>query len=151
MGPYLYTAALRRGRSLGHVAYVLQTHPHSDHLDQNTLFARAAGCQVEGTVIACLVCSRATITQLDLRLFVSQPHCSFALPEAQQAFNLDITPVAPWQKVTFGRYRVQMVKAHHDVPELEAMLIAIEDTNSGATVASTIAACCAIRAGTAAR
>jgi phosphoribosyl 1,2-cyclic phosphodiesterase len=134
LGPDLYTAALRRGRSLGHVTYVLQTHPHSDHLDQNTLFARAAGCQVEGTAVARVFCSRATIAQMDRRLLATQPHRSFALPEVQQAYNLAITPIAPWQEATFGRYRVQTVKANHDVPELEAMLFAIEDTASGATL-----------------
>jgi len=134
LGPDLYTAALRRGRSLGHVVFVLQTHPHSDHLDQNTLFARAVGCQVEGAAGGRYFCSAATIAQLDRRFFANQPERSFADASVQQAFNLDITIVAPWQEFAFDRYRVQTVKANHDVPELEAMLFAIEDTASGATL-----------------
>lgn len=133
-GPDLSTAALRRGQSLGHVPFALQTHPHSDHLDQNTLFARAAGCQVEGTAVTRYYCAGATIAHLDARFFARQPERTFADPAVQQAFNLDITTIAPWQEVAFGRYRVQTVKASHDMPDVEAMLFAIEDTITGATL-----------------
>ena len=142
MGPDLYTAALRRGRSLGHVAYVLQTHPHSDHLDQNTLFARAAGCQVEGTVVACLVCSRATITQLDRRLFVSQPQRLDALRAALDGVALGYTLHGTEIASAIGGNLAdlsapsQRLTVDADIALARAI---------GATVASTIAACCAIR------
>lgn len=130
LGPDLLAAAMTFKLRLAGVRYALQTHPHSDHLDSITLFARARMCQVEGLETMALFCSGSTVDRMDEIMNLARRGGSFRDAEVQREFALAITEISPWQSFSFGPYRVQSVEANHD-PGVEAMLYAVEDTRSG--------------------
>jgi phosphoribosyl 1,2-cyclic phosphodiesterase len=129
LGPDLIAAAVKHNLRLNDIPYALQTHPHADHLDGITLFARARKCEVEGLRTIALHCSTSAVSRMD-EIVNLPPGTSFRDPANQADFALAITEVVPWQAFTVGPYRVQSVEANHDMG-IEAMLYAIEDTRSG--------------------
>jgi len=129
LGPDLIASAMRHRLRLNTIPYALQTHPHSDHLDSITLFARARMCQVQAVATMHLHCSATAVNRMDELMNLRPKGASFRDADVQQQFALAITEVAPWQAFTVGPYRVQTVEANHD-PGVEAMLFAIEDTRT---------------------
>ncbi len=131
LGPDLIAASMHHRLRLNAIPYALQTHPHNDHLDAVTLFARYEMCQVRGNLPLHLHCSVAAVDRIDDAFAnILGPGTTFRDPHVQQRFSLQITEVEPWQDFTVGPYRVQSVPANH-APGLAAMLYAIEDTRSG--------------------
>ncbi len=129
-GPDIAKAALQFDVRLISIPFALQTHPHSDHLDGLTIFARAAMCQVESLEVTRYFCSQTAIARMDELLGLGKRDRTFSDPAVQSEFSFNIETIAPWQETHVGHYRVQTVAANHDIG-VEAMLFAIEDTNTG--------------------
>jgi len=129
-GPDLLSAAMRFGLRLTNIPYALQTHPHGDHLADLTLFARNNICQLKDIVVADFVATNATIARMDEITGIAKKGRSFTEEEVQLQHNFRITVVQPWDATQIGPYRIQTVRANHDLPN-ESMLFAIEDTRDG--------------------
>ena len=129
LGPDLIASGMRHNLRLNAIPYTLQTHPHGDHLNSITFFARARICQVREIATMCLHCSATTVNWIDRIMFEDIADVSFRHPAVQDRFALAITEVAPWQAFEVGPYYVQAEANHH--MGSEAMLYAIEDTRSG--------------------
>lgn len=125
LGPDISGACLRLGVDLTQVRWVLQTHPHEDHLLPLHATARSA------------VWAAKNVPQLEW--FMSTPGLAVllggtgkGLPRLNMTVNqpdaeslLKITTISPWQEFTCGPYRVQTVPANHDIT-VSPMLFAIE-------------------------
>lgn len=59
---------------------------------------------------------------------------SFRDREVQDAFNLTIEPIEPWQSYQIGDYDLQTVKANHGSPEQTTMVHALRDRRTGKTL-----------------
>lgn len=128
MGPDLFAASMRHALPLNQVRYALQTHPHNDHLDVLTFFARHDGCLVQHVQSMQYFCSQSTLNRLISLESLESGSTDLRDPEEQRKRKLEITIVEPWQEFKVGDYRVQSVRASHGGGKIEAMLYAIEDS-----------------------
>ncbi|MGC4189659.1 MAG: MBL fold metallo-hydrolase [Thermomicrobiales bacterium] len=131
MGPDLIAASMRHGIPLNGVRYGIQTHPHNDHLDVLSFFARHEGCNVEGIATMEYACSATALRRINALESLESGQTDYADPEEQRRRRLAIRTVGPWQEFRIGPYRVQTVRATHGGGKVEAMLFAIEGEDGG--------------------
>lgn len=134
MGPDLISAIQQRGRSLARVRYAIQTHPHPDHLDQSSFFARKCGVKPVGVTSLHYYGAQAILTRLDLVTSSEDGHGSFTDPAVQDTYQMDVTIVEPWQTYELGPWRLLPVPANHGQPDQQCLLYAIRDQQSGTTL-----------------
>ena len=129
-GPDLLTASMSQDVPLHSISFGLQTHPHEDHLDKLVFFARNRYWDIVGVNPVEYFCAQSTIDQLN-RLFGRESRLvDFNERQTQEAFNVSITTIVPWQEFRFGHYRVQSIATDHDAAK-GSMVFAVED-GSGA-------------------
>jgi phosphoribosyl 1,2-cyclic phosphate phosphodiesterase len=128
LGPDLCSFCAELGMFLGEVRYVLQTHPHEDHLDGLSLYSRHQGTFVQGVHRMTWYCAQAVVDRVNALTFNGESR--FETAAEQEVRHLTVETIKPWQEMSFGRYRVQTVEANHD-DGAQAMLFAIEDTRTG--------------------
>jgi phosphoribosyl 1,2-cyclic phosphodiesterase len=95
LGPDLIASGMRHNLRLNAIPNTLQTHPHGDHLNSITLFARARICQVREIATMCLHCSATTVNWIDRIMLEDIADVSFRHPAVQDRLALAITEVAP--------------------------------------------------------
>jgi len=129
LGPDLMAAALQHQIDLASVAYCLQTHEHSDHLEPSHFFSRSAYCGVVGnpklhyyaSVGALQLCANAfRLEGLDLA-----EAAVLADLDLGDKINLALHVIQPFQQFAAGPYQILSVAANHD-PAITAMLYVIE-------------------------
>jgi phosphoribosyl 1,2-cyclic phosphate phosphodiesterase len=126
LGPDVSSAVLMQGIDLSHVAYVLQTHPHDDHLLTLHVAARAADWAAKNAVPLRWYGSEQTLMRLEAAARkYSVTRAEPGTPMEPAHGKLALTPIRQGQEYTFGDYRVQTVTANHD-PSVDPMLFAIE-------------------------
>jgi len=126
LGPDVSAAVMQQGIDLGDVAYVLQTHPHEDHLLPLHAVARRADWAAKNAVPLRWFGGERTLELLEAsarkwtlaRVDVDEPMLA-------EHGRLALTCIRPWMEFRFGDYRVQTVAANHD-PTVDPMLFAIE-------------------------
>ncbi|MCO5214851.1 MAG: MBL fold metallo-hydrolase [Thermomicrobiales bacterium] len=133
IGPDLATAAVQRGKPFHDVGYALQTHPHFDHLDPNTMFMRADDCLPAERATLQYFLSQAAVDTWNAMYFRNEYGSDMLDPAMLDRHGLQVEIVAPWQAFMVGPYQVQSVKASHDVPTVESMLFTIRDTRDNST------------------
>lgn len=131
MGPDLVAASMCHGIPLNDVRYGIQTHPHNDHLDVLSFFARHEGCNVEGIATMEYACSATALRRINALESLESEATDFADPETQRRHRIALRTIAPWQEFRIGPYRVQTVTATHGGGWVEAMLFAIEGPDGG--------------------
>jgi phosphoribosyl 1,2-cyclic phosphate phosphodiesterase len=116
---------MTQGIDLSQVAYVLQTHPHEDHILPLQAVARAADWAAKNAVPMRWFGSEQTVALVE----ASERKWSFPRLEVSEpmdaSLKLALTPIRQWEEVCFGEYRVQTVAANHDL-SVSPMLFAIE-------------------------
>lgn len=126
LGPDVASSVMMQGIDLSRVAYVLQTHPHDDHILPLQAIARRADWAAKNAVPMRWYGSEQTV-----RLVEAVGRGKWSLPRIavdepmDTSLKLALTPIGQWQEVCFGDYRVQTVAANHD-PTVSPMLFAIE-------------------------
>ena len=123
LGPDVPSAALRQGIDLADVSWVLQTHPHDDHLLPLQAVARAAHWAAKGAKPMQWFGSAASVSKI--QAVPSSAKLDMAVDDEPGDRKLTLTVVHQWQELAFGDYRVQTVAANHD-PTVDPMLFAIE-------------------------
>jgi phosphoribosyl 1,2-cyclic phosphodiesterase len=131
LGPDLLTSIQRRGRSITAVKWAIQTHAHSDHLEQGSLFMRSRQCRPVDAQPVVYHCASTVVSRLDHLLMAEERHLSLGEAEVQDRYQLAIDMISPWESRSFGDYDLQTVKASHDDPALMTMVHAIRDRRSG--------------------
>jgi phosphoribosyl 1,2-cyclic phosphate phosphodiesterase len=125
LGPDIMSASQMHLVRLTNVRYCLQTHPHADHLDLSHLLSRSPAFGVVGAPRLHLYASARTLEKAQ-ETFVRDLSASELLAaESQEALNLEIHQVAPFERFQVGPYRAIAFPANH-APELGAMLYAVE-------------------------
>jgi phosphoribosyl 1,2-cyclic phosphate phosphodiesterase len=126
LGPDVSSAVLMQGIDLSQVAYVLQTHPHEDHLLPLHVSIRAAEWAAKNAVPMRWFGAEQTLERLEAAAK------KYVVPRVDISESMDashgkvvLTPIRQWQEYTIGEYRVQTVTANHD-PSVSPMLFAIE-------------------------
>ncbi|MGC4107686.1 MAG: MBL fold metallo-hydrolase [Thermomicrobiales bacterium] len=131
MGPDLVAASMRHGIPLNAVRYGIQTHPHNDHLDVLSFFARHEGCNVEGIAMMEYACSASSTRRMNALESLESGTTDYADPEEQRRRRIALQTIEPWQEFRIGPYRIQTVRATHGGGMIEAMLFAIEGPDGG--------------------
>ena len=125
LGPDVNAACLRFGFDLADIEWVLQTHPHADHLLPIHAVARAASWAAKNAKPLEWFGTRHTVDAIVNGLGKSARKVNMAVDDATKGAPLQLTTVQPWQELEFGNYRVQTIAANHD-PSVDPMLFAIE-------------------------
>lgn len=125
LGPDVSSAVLMQGIDLSQVSWVLQTHPHEDHLLPLHAVARSAIWAAKGAVPMQWFVSSQSIARVEQMSPKSRAKLDMAVGSAPGGHRLTLTEIGPWQELAFGPYRVQTVAANHD-PAVSPMLFAIE-------------------------
>jgi phosphoribosyl 1,2-cyclic phosphate phosphodiesterase len=128
-GPDLHAAALHDGFSFAGLRYCLQTHEHSDHLDPLHFFSRAPMCQVKGHGRLEYFATEGALAKAAAGVGLAATGIGlaggFLDPATADRWSVTARPVAPFQEVAVGPYRVRPVSAFHD-PKITPLLYLIE-------------------------
>ncbi|HWV24350.1 MAG TPA: MBL fold metallo-hydrolase [Thermomicrobiales bacterium] len=126
LGPDVSSAVMEQGIDLANVAWVLQTHPHDDHLLPLHAVARSASWAAQEAVPMQWVGSAQTLHRITDQISPkSMQKLDMVTSGEPGEHKLTLVEIEPWQSYTFGPYRVQTVAANHD-PTVSPMLFAIE-------------------------
>ena len=125
LGPDIMAAAQMHGCPLTKVRYCLQTHPHADHLDLSHLLSRSPAYGTVGTPVLDFYASAETLKRAAETFERDLDGYSLLSPQAEQALNLRIHPIAPFQPFTAGAYSVIAFPANH-APTMGARLYAVQ-------------------------
>jgi phosphoribosyl 1,2-cyclic phosphate phosphodiesterase len=126
LGPDVVSSVMTQGIDLSQVAWVLQTHPHDDHILRLHVAARAAEWAAKNAVPMQWFGSGQTLLSLEVAVRkYSVPRLELGDSMDSRHVKLALTQIRQWQEFSFGDYRVQTVAANHD-PSMEPMLFAIE-------------------------
>ena len=125
LGPDVSSAVLMQGIDLSQVSWVLQTHPHEDHLLPLHAVARSASWAAKGAVPMQWFVSSSSIARVEQMSPKSRAKLDMVTGSVPDGHRLTLTEIEPWQEFSFGPYRVQTVAANHD-PAVSPMLFAIE-------------------------
>lgn len=126
LGPDVSSAVMEQGIDLASVAWVLQTHPHDDHLLPLHAVARSAPWAAQGAVPLQWLGSAQTLARIEGQISPkSRPKLDLAVGPDPTEHKLTLTVLRPWEEIACGPYRVQSVAANHD-PTVTPMLYAIE-------------------------
>lgn len=126
LGPDVSSAVMEQGIDLANVAWVLQTHPHDDHLLPLHAIARAAPWAARNAVPLQWLGSAQSLARIETQLSPkSRAKLDMVVADTPDDRRLTLTGIAPWTSFTIGPYRVQTVAANHD-PTVSPMLFAIE-------------------------
>lgn len=125
LGPDIDSACRDFGIDLADVEWVLQTHPHADHLSPIHATGRAASWAAKNAKPLEWFGAQKTVDHIVQSLGKSAPKVDLAVNKPGSSASLKLTTIAPWQEYSIGPYRVQTVAANHD-PNVDPMLFAIE-------------------------
>lgn len=125
LGPDVDSACRDFGLDLAELEWVLQTHPHADHLSPLHAVGRAASWGAQHARQLEWLGSQNTVDQIANMLGKSRPKVDLTINRPDSRSKLKLTSISPWQEFTRGPYRVQTMAANHD-PAVEPMLFAIE-------------------------
>jgi phosphoribosyl 1,2-cyclic phosphate phosphodiesterase len=125
LGPDVLSACHTLGLSLVNVQYCLQTHPHSDHLDNSHFESRSPGFGVVGAPVLNFYASRETLARASQTFERDIAGFGLLAPEAEPNLNLRVHAIEPFVPFTFGPYRATAFPANH-AAGLGAMLYAVE-------------------------
>lgn len=124
-GPDLDSASRDFGIVLADVRWVLQTHPHADHILPLHAVARGVSWGAEGAKPLEWFGAQSSIDTIVNGIGKSAPKMDMAVNDSAPVVKLRLTTIHSWQEITFGSYRVQTIAANHD-PDVDPMLFAIE-------------------------
>lgn len=125
LGPDVDSACRDQGLVLADVEWVLQTHPHADHLQPIHAVGRAASWAAKDAKPLEWFGAQPTVDAIVNGLGKSAKKMDIVINDAESHAKLRLTTIQPWQAFSFGPYRVQTVAANHD-PAVDPMLFAIE-------------------------
>jgi len=125
LGPDVAGAVARQGIDLTGVRWVLQTHPHEDHLLPLQAIARGASWAAQDVPPMRWLGASATIERITSGLRKPLPGLEVIGLDDEVPGKLALTEIRPWQAFKLGPYRVQTIAANHD-DGVAAMLFAIE-------------------------
>lgn len=125
LGPDVDAACRDQGLLLGDVEWVIQTHPHADHIQPIHAIARGASWAAKHAKPLEWLGASSTIKAVIDGLGKSTSKMDMVVDDADTPAKLRLTTIEPWQKLRFGPYRIQTVAANHD-PAVDPMLFAIE-------------------------
>ena len=125
LGPDVSSAVMEQGVDLSQVSWVLQTHPHDDHLLPLHAVARSANWAAKNAVPMQWLGSAATVERIAQVSPKSRPKMDMVFAPRAEGNKLTLSEILPWQEHFLGAYRVQTVAANHD-PMVNPMLFAIE-------------------------
>lgn len=125
LGPDIAGAVSRQGIDLAGVAWVLQTHPHEDHLLPLHAVSRGAAWAAENAVPMRWLGAPQTFERITAGLKKSRQNIPRIGVHDEVAGKIAFTGIGPWQELSLGPYRVQTVAANHDAT-VDPMLFAIE-------------------------
>lgn len=127
LGPDVNAACLRFDFDLADIEWVLQTHPHADHLLPIHAVARAASWAAKNAKPLEWFGTKQTVDTIVNGLGKAARKMNMVVDDATTPVPLRLTTVQPWQEIAFGNYRVQTIAANHD-PSVDPMLFAIEES-----------------------
>lgn len=125
LGPDIAGAAIRQGIDLADVAWVLQTHPHEDHLLPLHAVSRGAAWAAQNAVPLRWMGSAQTLERISGGLTKTRQGPERVGLDDEVTAKIAFTESGPWEELTLGPYRVQTVAANHD-EAVSPMLFAIE-------------------------
>lgn len=125
LGPDIDSACRDFGIDLADVEWVLQTHPHADHLSAIHATGRAASWAAKNAKQLEWLGSQQAIDLILGQLGKSAQKADLTVNEPDSVSKLKLTTIAPWNEYTVGDYRVQSIAANHDA-NVDPMLFAIE-------------------------
>lgn len=125
LGPDVDSACRDQGIDLADVEWVLQTHPHLDHLSPIHAVGRAASWAAKNAKQLEWFGAQKTVDLIIGLLGKSAPKVDLTVNEPDSAAKLKLTSIAPWHEYTVGPYRVQTIASNHD-PHVDPMIFAIE-------------------------
>lgn len=124
LGPDVDAACRDQGLILGDVEWVLQTHPHADHIQPMHAIARGASWAAQNAKPLEWFGARSSIEVILNGLGKSAAKMDMVVDDAVTPAKLRLTTIEPWQELQFGPYRVQTIAANHDAA-VDPMLFAI--------------------------
>lgn len=126
LGPDVSSAVTAQGIDLANVAWVLQTHPHDDHLLPLHAVARSASWAAKDAVPMQWLGSAQSLARIEQQTSPkSRPKLDMESATQPNGRKLTLTEIGPWEAFTCGPYRVQTIAANHD-PTVSPMLFAIQ-------------------------
>lgn len=124
-GPDLDSACRDFGIVLSDVQWVLQTHPHADHILPLHAIGRGTSWAAQGARPLEWFGASSSIDTIVNGLGKSAAKMDMAVDDPTSNVKLQLTTIKSWQELMFGSYRIQTIAANHD-PAVDPMLFAIE-------------------------
>jgi phosphoribosyl 1,2-cyclic phosphate phosphodiesterase len=124
-GPDLIAGAMRHGVDLAAVRTLLVTHPHGDHFAPSNLLQRRLAATPAAALEVYLSTAAAAL--------VPRGEDGKRLEEVAVTLH-PVSPFQCWDAGPGGRYRVWSFAANHGSPEMEAMLLAVQERGPGRTL-----------------
>jgi phosphoribosyl 1,2-cyclic phosphodiesterase len=124
LGPDIVSAAFTYDIPLTRVRFCLQTHPHEDHFDPELIISRHAEYGTRLASPLTLAGSRQTLEALDNLIQKRCAYGSLFSTATQQALDLEIKEVTPYERYTIGPYNITGYPANH-ATEHTALLYSI--------------------------
>ena len=125
LSPDLLSSSFTNNKPLHGLKYVVQTHPHVDHLEPVHFGMRTERFGITGLNEIGFWGTDASIQTIRERLFSMTSTAGLSEDEALRHLKLSLTAIAPHETFDVGPYRFTAVPASHDAPGV-AVLYAIE-------------------------
>lgn len=125
LGPDVSAACLDQRIDLADVRWVLQSHPHADHLLPMHAVARGANWAAKNAEDLTWYLSQPAIDLITSGNRRALHSLNVVIDQPEVDAHVHLATIAPWQELRFGPYRVLTIAANHD-DSVQAMLFAIE-------------------------
>ena len=125
LGPDSVHAMLTFGLDPSQIRYLLQTHPHHDHFDQNHLITRGEDYGYVRAAPLTLVASPGTLERMSSMMQATGFEGDLLKPATQHALNMEVRPIQAGESMPLGNYQISAVQANHD-DAAESLLYGIQ-------------------------
>lgn len=114
LGPDSVNALLIFGFDPSQIRFLLQTHPHHDHFDQNHLITRSEDYGYVRAGPLTLVASAGTLKRMSSMMQDTGFEGDLLNSETQQALNAEVRPLQAGGSMQLGNYQISALRANHD-------------------------------------
>lgn len=113
LGPEVQTAMMMYEKDMGKVKYLLQTHPHLDHYNEENLISRIPYMAMKNQHILDIVAHPICLQNMSDRISRYE-NADLLSEEGKKKLLVNPIPVESGNKINLGDYQVKAIRSTHD-------------------------------------
>lgn len=125
LGPDVSAACIDQGIHLANIRWILQTHPHQDHIDPHQILWRTLPWAAKGTQHSQWFGSRQMLGIIARTMGANALTADIEVGEPTGQHQMTLTPKRRWDSFQAGHYRVLTIASNHD-DTVDSWILAIE-------------------------